>query len=383
MNKIIMSLICVTPFITCFSCTDTESTDKVVTLLPSIKKIFILDDSSKALSIQNQVFENDADDKSYFTFLNVNLNSIDFFELETSRFSHRIKFEKEGPNGIGTLGGYLVHTVDSIFVVRENTYLIYLMKANKVINKYDLLNEERSANTSLPWVQSGRLITKIGDLLVLAGVPDDTRTIAARKKAKNMITLNIQTKKVNRYLDFPSLFLHDGKPWSNYYSNFYYCINFSKNSILYSFAAYENIIESNLSFVPTKEHLAQSQFIDKIRVDNNPYSDDTPFPKAFFFYGQQPSYGAIIYDQYREVYYRFATYPQKKTIKNKEVFIGKNTIIILDKNLKKIGKIEMDSVYKNNCFVTPQGLFIQHHTDIENQSVFERYDLDDGKGRLR
>ena len=92
---------------------------------------------------------------------------------------------------------------------------------------------------------------------------------------------------------------------------------------------------------------------------------------------ENPNYGGILYDPYREVYYRIA-YPATeigRKLKDREAmellqFGRKNfTIMILDKQFRLLGETRMpDYTYNSNLlFVRPDGLYISYsHPFNEN-----------------
>jgi hypothetical protein len=77
------------------------------------------------------------------------------------------------------------------------------------------------------------------------------------------------------------------------------------------------------------------------------------------FYIKSPSYGPVLYDPYRNMYYRFALtplsdedYAQRKWWKNK-------SLIVLDSTFAKVGETKIsDSCSFLNYFITEDGLFI-------------------------
>ncbi|MBS9523861.1 DUF4221 family protein [Litoribacter alkaliphilus] len=69
---------------------------------------------------------------------NQNRSSISKFDLETGRSSQWLKYEYEGPNGIGNVLGFHIHSEDSIFIPASHKNIISLVNnEGKLLNKFD------------------------------------------------------------------------------------------------------------------------------------------------------------------------------------------------------------------------------------------------------
>jgi hypothetical protein len=130
---------------------------------------------------------------------------------------------------------------------------------------------------------------------------------------------------------------------------------------------------------PAKYYLAKSAEIDTIKphstkmptyIDPNRIAEETVL---------NPSYYSIIYDPYRNFYYRLARIPptrdQWMSTKRR---IGKITVIILDENFQKVGETEID--YKkydvNGFFMSKEGLnFVnmEKYGQNEDELVFDAF----------
>lgn len=93
------------------------------------------------------------------------------------------------------------------------------------------------------------------------------------------------------------------------------------------------------------------------------------------YYISQDSYGNILYDKYRDVFYRIARHPLPKW--NGDTFIKPFSIIVMDKEgiIKSETPILKDyaTLNLNNIHVTERGLMIQKKNDNENKIDFITY----------
>lgn len=98
-----------------FSCQNEKSNeDKTFELTPSGKFLSLdLDDSTANISTGLQYFKGD---KEYLFNANWGTNSVQIYDLQDQKLSKELFFDYEGPNGIGDLFGFHVHSMDSIFL---------------------------------------------------------------------------------------------------------------------------------------------------------------------------------------------------------------------------------------------------------------------------
>jgi hypothetical protein len=111
-------------------------TDKFTLVETEIKK-FPLDSVTSTGERNFQYFEDK--NKEYFCYFNRKDNTILFYDYKKANLDFKLALNKDGPDGVGEISGFLVHNLDSIFVYRYGGALLYLINKNgKVKNKYDL-----------------------------------------------------------------------------------------------------------------------------------------------------------------------------------------------------------------------------------------------------
>ena len=134
----------------------------------------------------------------------------------------------------------------------------------------------------------------------------------------------------------------------------------SSDKVVYSFYPFANLYEYNTYTREVYTHLAKSYFIDSIIpfTEYLPKSSSRPREDP-----KQGRYWELIYDPYKELYYRFVTIPYKNTLGTR------HTMIVLDKNFKKIGEGIVPKSMGAHCLPTPGGLLLLDGTKTKNAGI--------------
>lgn len=160
---------------------------------------------------------------------------------------------------------------------------------------------------------------------------------------------------------------------------------YNGENFIYSFYADEYIYVTSVNHQEIDKIHVKSKYIDKIETEEPP-SDPNLAVKRIL---EKAHYGDLIYDQYRDVYYRFV-YPETELDPNRTymgtVVFGRNifSVIILDKNFNIIGEtLFPEDIYNSFVFfVHRDGLYISRDYQInfnqpEDQMNFELFKLTD------
>ena len=167
---------------------------------------------------------------------------------------------------------------------------------------------------------------------------------------------------------------------TNYYGTFSRIFN--GKDFVYSFRVKEDIVVASLDHREIKQVKVKSRYLDNV---TGVQKDTELGPKLNL---ELARYGDLIYDPYREVYYRFA-YP-KVSLENDMNWWGKSifgrkkfSVIVLNKDFQIIGEtLFPESIYNSYVFfVREDGLYISRDYQMlyGNQSddymTFERMEL--------
>jgi hypothetical protein len=99
-------------------------------------------------------------------------DNIKVFNLDRKEWEQSILFEKEGPNGIGKMNGFYVHTMDSIFVVNSFGWEVHLMSGNKKLKTYNTKAGVPVLEQITPFTTNNALKGIISDKLIFYGFPE-------------------------------------------------------------------------------------------------------------------------------------------------------------------------------------------------------------------
>lgn len=297
--------------------------------------------------------------KEYLTFQNGKRNEILFYDINSNKFCFKIEPQIDGNNGVGRFLGYHIQSLDSIYLTNYDIKEIAIIDTNTIVK--DKINYEKADNgIAISFfcfiTHVYRPATVIGKKMYIYSGPN--RWI---ENAPVAAVLDLETKSIHALpFTYPQYEGSSEKKkkygWENDYSR---C--FDGKRFIYSFDYEEDLYVTNIKHDSIFRIKAKSKFIPKVN-----------WPPE---YGYDPEklcensrYGNILYDKYRDVYYRIS-YPKnkidwkKEKIKSMELleYGGKNfSIIILDKDLKYIGETKFpDYTYNSKLmFVSKEGLYI-------------------------
>jgi hypothetical protein len=311
-------------------------------------------------------------------------NKILFYQLHDGLLIHSIHLQKEGPNGVGTVFGHYPLSLDSVYITRRNTPELYLVNSNgNVLDKYNYLydiNEELCTHTISSTIVYSPLI-KIGHKIFLNQFLLEGGNTTGDILEKNPVSIVIDeyTKKVNK-LPFTYPRLWEGV---NDFAFAEYSRIFDGKRFVYSFFWDENIYITNIEHTEVKKISAKSRYISEL---NKKLKRPNNFQQGIKMSIETAKYGNLVFDPYREVYYRFA-FPQTelKTTEDIQVvslFRKVFSIIILNKDLEVIGEtsFEENTFVPFLFFISKKGLYISNnHINNpffdENKIAFKRFSL--------
>lgn len=358
--KTIQFLFTAIVFIMFFSCSSNKI-DNYQLKESNINKSFNLDSNTKnSIYFLAQYISKDG--KEYLTFQNGKKNEILFYDINTSLLSFKIEPKIDGDNGVGRFLGYYIQNLDGIYLTNYDFQEIAIINKNAIVK--DKINYEKADNgTALSFfcfiTHVYRPATVIGRKMYIYSGPNrwvENAPVAA--------ILDLDTKSIQALpFTYPQ---YEGSKvkrkqygWENDYSR---C--FDGKRFIYSFDYEEDLyVTSTINHDSIYRVKAKSKFIPKVN-----------WPPEF---GYDPDrlctnqrYGNILYDKYRNVYYRIA-YPKteidwtKEKVRSMELleYGGKNfSIIILDKDLNYIGETKFQDYTYNSklILIMKDGIYISN-----------------------
>ena len=298
----------------------------------------------------------DNEGKDFFVFQNQGKNTLLFYELKNQSLAFKIDYPIEGDNGIGLGDGFYIHNLDSIYIPNRDIKEISLTnKSCILIDKYPYENDKDNKPLSIFCFGAANYkpATVIGRTMYIYSGPNryvDYDPVT--------VTLNMDTKEIKALpFDYPEYPGSETKIKKYGLENlFSRC--FDGKRFVYSFYYDEDIYVASPSHDSIRKIPVKSKYFNEVQLPD----ELTASPMDFC---ENAWYGNLIYDKYRDLYYRVA-YPSTEIEKNirpieLSLYGRKNfSIIILDKDFNKVGETMFpDYTYNSNImFVHEDGLYI-------------------------
>lgn len=353
-----------------FSCQEKSKNENIYKIIETNKRIEIPIDSETNIYTRamHHFIENGIE---YITIENSDnigdYNTINFYRLDTKRLSHKIKIAKEGDNGIPRFSGHGVCDLDNVFLSGFGTSILYQINKNgEIKKKYNYSVTDKQEYTTDNDFNSlvYKPLTIVNSKIYQMQYP--TPSNANREELINTsLTLTIDTltnKTTKLPLTYPALWKEGkGMGLNPHCSRIY-----DGKQFIYAFRMNENIIITK-DHIKSKSIPIKSKYINELNTEG--FSKDLSFKDFEIKADEQAVYGNIIYDKYRNVYYRFA-YPECKLNKTyfEYIFCRKEfSIIIIDENFNIIGEtlFPADKYAPGLFFVNKDGLYISEN-NVEN-----------------
>ena len=338
-------------------------------------KSFPLDSDVKYNPFYLYIFEDSG--KKYLSFLNYHTTQLLFYDFDTEEFLFKTILDAQGPNGVVMPTGYYIKDFNHVYVSSYSySGLIRVDTAGNIIQKipYGKTNDGYQILPSyVPSSHPNVSPIFIGDKMYI------TQTNVERFCPSNRTPLSVaidtvQKKYTSLPLTYGILTEKQLKSNSNSFSR-----TFNGKDFVYSFYVDEDILVTSIDHTHVKRIKAKSNYIDS--PDEEQPLEAANGPQLNL---ELARYGDLIYDPYREVYYRFA-YP-KTELDSKINWWGKSvygrkkfSVIILDKDFNIIGEtLFPEAIYNPYAsFVEKEGLYISrdYQMNFDQSEDFMTFEL--------
>lgn len=321
-------------------------------------------DSMTSPSIYTCQEYNDGRDH-FFVYLNEEMGTVYLNDFATKKVTKRIAVEGDSIKNKKAFQGVYYHNKDSIFLFSYSPRVILINESGKILQKYTLSTAVEknkiyyrgiytSTNSPAAFYGNSLFISS-----VVLGKHTDLRPV--------QLILNLETKKtILGKVTFPEEY--SKTDYANItYDIFSSCYNSKDKSLVYSFPAYKKVAINDIVNDKVYTKFAESQYI----LDFQPYDEDDYKDAKSEAFGEYfmttPTYSSILYDKYRDVYYRLALLPVDELNANYE---EKNpplkpiSLVVFDKNFNYLGErlLEKNKYWPKTAFVSKDGLNIQQRT---------------------
>ena len=328
------------------------------------EKKFYLDSVTAPFPPYIQLIE-DSLDNELLTFLNPYNHSIYFYNYTDTNYINRIQYNREGANAILKPAGYYIHNVDSIYIYNmPMTEIVLSNGTGTVSNKISLRSNDPKWPLYLPQylLSTTNPIYIINHHLILTGQSFFSIPEQNLSKFRFSACIDIGTNQLEYYHTYPEEVYGNNTNWEGGLPTQVYPALSPDSALVYSFPASHDLYISVYNSNQYKKVYGGSNHANTIRsIDRE--AKNTPDELVVAHYLQQDMYAAIIYDSFRNFYYRFllkgvpgATF---STPKEEKPII----IIMMDENFNYLGETNIGTGKEwnwNNSFVTKEGLNIEY-----------------------
>ena len=300
-------------------------------------------------------------DRFSLVLLNYDSMQINFVNYQTRKIRQSIKlnnvFDKQELKNIAP-NQFLVHTSDSVFIGLPNSNLVLLIDGQgKLTNTWDL-NKIYSGGVEIVFLPSLPMYFNNNILYIGNASRDYVGDEEGRKiyfgNVSPIIAFNVKDMSVSKLpLKFPGIY-QTGKDYKDYHIA--QCMALDKN--IFSFKLDHHMyVYKGMKFIKKAE--VKSKFWKK----PTPYPDDSA--RNFYFLKKynrsETRYDRIIYDKYRNLYYRLVNLPTQFERGDGTIADGNDwSCMILDSNFKVLDEIFFDyNKYFSYYFIpSPDGVLI-------------------------
>jgi hypothetical protein len=336
-----------------------HTTTDVSELLPTEKLELSLDSITSQQTSMEYYFDQKSK-RGYFVGRDSRSKRLLFYGEESKKLEFVSQFAAEGPNGIGKMCDFYVHSLDSIFLL-DPPQRFYLVDTGGNVRRHfnvraqvDISNETISTTCA---ISNQNLLPLRGLNFYFLRWPDGFVTEYAVRKQPFLGQLNLTTGKVKILPAFyPTLYqrhfwsvIHMEAGITQGPQNFVF--NFPASDSVYAWQAGK----SNAYYAASRYISEPIRPVEKIPTTE--LERDRPII-------EQQCYAGLGYDPWRQVYYRIAWHPHDdlSNVGNiLRIYAEKPcSIIILDKDLNIIGEtmLPRDRYFTMRWFIGPKGLYI-------------------------
>jgi len=348
----------------------------IMTLKVKTTKKFAIDQSTSYQTLFLNVYYDNKEKKRYLTYQDGEGNCIQFYGFDSEVLERKICFSKQGPNSVRKLTGYKVINFDSIYVIDKSSKTLALFNGQGVKKEnYRLLLGSETNQTSTAWAFSPTSFLLIeNDSIYLPAHPNrspyylGSPFVAVDLKSGNY-------EYIGKYTDYYS---DPNDEWNeNIFGGFFsHSYNSKTKNMIFSFQGDPYIYTGHPRNPLRQKFLARSEKF---------YGAKPPANKALSsaeHFLSIDSYVYILYDSYRDLYYRVASHSTDllKTDLTKNKSEDKiMSIIILDASFEKVGEVYLppNRYFFRTMFVEKEGLYIStaHYANPNLKEDYIEFDV--------
>lgn len=307
-----------------------------------------------------QVIEEDTIE--YLLIYNKRISGIEVFNLDENSYEKTIKIPLDGPDAPSSPESFFALSLDSIFILSPRSWSLTLYDGNGFKQyKHRFIENVKSevdrSNFSNIYVIYNNWAYRIGNSIYFPTVEQSPLSDLDRyKKSKLVQSFNLKTKETDFHYGYPDLY--ENKNYGHLTINHFRTLN-NQKKFVHSFSADPNIYLTDYNNLNESFFGGTKLFEGPTELSNsNRDRDNSEYQQARM---TSTFYRGILFDKYRNIYYRFAVGPgNKKSPLHQSRYFADISVIVLDANLNWIGETLLNSnTYSYKFwFVTKEGLCI-------------------------
>lgn len=314
---------------------------------------------------QFTVFLFNENGEDYLSYQNLPKSEILIYSISSQSLIKRLHVNTEGDNSVvGGFGGYYIADMQHIFI--PSLYVNIIFVVDTVGKVRDKITYERTRDNQMlkPFMPNdGNQMFFIGDDLYIPQTINFRLGDKAIVESPIKVVIDTAESTVEALpMRFPSLVNNNDFGRVGAFGAEYSCC-YDGNKFVYSFNAAEDLYLTSPKHQAVEKKKAKSKHIEEVTVFR---SNEEDFQKMVKAQCEHASYGKILYDRYRNVYYRFAYLPceiddyvgdyVELLRSGRKIF----SIMILDEQFNVVGEtLFPEYTYNPNLsFILEDGLYI-------------------------
>lgn len=349
------------------------TTDSILIYKVNSLKIISIGDRITTNPLVSQIY----DENNSIKYILLDDNNLHIFDYNSGNLEKSISINSSLERGCGILNnysGFYYHSLDSIFIYNYKVKMVFLIDSESNIKKkWNVVNNQLAKYPVDPEALTSSPIVFYNGYILLSGSGNGQPNDATESNKPVSCLININNDSLKYVVGYPEQYRRGN--FGGVYFNTIYHTNVDGSAVMYSFPADHNVYLFNCKLLKMDTLYAGSRNIKYI--ESSPlnfldlYIDKN---KRIEYYVKQPSYGNIIYDKYRELYYRIARVSLLDWKSTDVGFRKPFSIITISKKGKILSETPIFKDYKilnlNNIHVVPDGIIIQTDNNKEENNLY-------------
>ena len=308
----------------------------------------------------------------YLAIENRYLNGIQFYDLNRKQLAFKTLFDREGENSLGgnDIGGFFIQSFDSIYVnARKKRQLCLADTSATILGRYDISTAD-SLYFTITGVTKAPIAKKKEHLFlyVLADFPIYKEPASGHPLELQYDLSNGEAEVIFR---FPDIYKGFYGFWHTHP-----CRTIADGSLVYSFPISPTVYALDVR----RRKVTMHDGLGSRYISHSFEPIQELHSAAYAAYAvENGMYYEIVYDPYREVYYRFVLHPYATVDPRTGEAITKVerkpfSVQIISTGFKLLGEtlFPPDRYYQTNFFIAPEGLYLSNNNDWNPEAQEDR-----------